>query len=539
MKTWDALIGSAWAVKNTYLFAISCSLAIALLFSLLSAPVSAQTLQTTPPSEADDGAGRYSLLLITGVTVIDGGGAPPVGPLDILVADNSIEAIGKVGSFADRPIERTIEAAGMYVLPGFVDTHGHLGDPEKAPNPEYAYKLWLAHGVTSVRGVGFTFVPNDPGLSDARRSARGEITAPRMFAYGVFGAHWGEAPPTSPEAARRWVRWAKQQGYIGVKFIAPTTEDVFAAALDETDKLNMGSVAHIAQTWVSEINGAKAAQLGLDGITHFYGHFESMLDGATIQKFPIGYNYADEQDRFARVAELAEQSVAPGSEQWGAYLDMLIAEDVTMSPTFNIYSAGRDLAKAQRYVWHDRYTLPSLMTFYTPSTTNHGSFFFDWTTAKEVAWRNFYQKWFKLVRDYVNKGGRVTVGSDPGFIYQTWGFAYIGELEMLQEAGLTPLEVVRAATIDGAREIYDATGETPPMGLVRPGMLADLIITPQDPLQNFKTLYGTGHMRLDKATGEIEKVGTVKFTIKDGIVYDVANLLADVEAMVAAGKAQQ
>ncbi|GAB5489315.1 MAG: amidohydrolase family protein [Parasphingorhabdus sp.] len=506
---------------------------------LVSGAASAQQLASTPNSESDDGAGRYSLLLISGATVIDGGGAPPVGPLDILIAHNRIEAIGPVGSFSKRPIQRTIDAKGMYVLPGFVDTHGHLGDAKKAPNSEYAYKLWLAHGVTSVRGVGFTFLPNDPGLNDARRSARGEITAPRMFPYAAFGAHWQQAPPQTPVDARRWVQWAKQQGYYGVKFIAPITDEVFAAALDETDKQKMGSVAHIAQTWVSEVNGEDAAKLGLDGITHFYGHFESLLDGATIQRFPIGYNYADEQDRFARVAELAQQSVEPGSEKWEAYLDTLIAEEVTMSPTFNIYSAGRDLAKAQRFIWHDRYTLPSLMKYYTPSTVNHGSFFFDWTTDKEIAWRNFYQKWFRLVRDFVNKGGRVTVGSDPGFIYQTWGFAYVGELEMLQEAGLTPLEVVRAATIDGAREIYEASGEAPPMGMVRPGMLADLVIAPEDPLQNFKTLYGTGHMRLDKASGELVRVGRVRYTVKDGIVYDAHNLLADVEAMVRSAAATE
>ena len=62
----------------------------------------------------------------------------------------------------------------------------------------------------------------------------------------------------------------------------------------------------------------------------------------------------------------------------------------------------------------------------------------------------------RLVNDYKNMGGRVTVGSDPGFIYQTWGFSYIQELEMLQEAGFSPLEVIQAATINGAREIYAA-----------------------------------------------------------------------------------
>ena len=69
----------------------------------------------------------------------------------------------------------------------------------------------------------------------------------------------------------------------------------------------------------------------------------------------------------------------------------------------------------------------------------------------------------RLMNDYKNMGGRVTVGSDPGFIYQTWGFSYIQELEMLQEAGFAPLEVVQAATINGARELYAPRGEEPPI----------------------------------------------------------------------------
>ena len=74
------------------------------------------------------------------------------------------------------------------------------------------------------------------------------------------------------------------------------------------------------------------------------------------------------------------------------------------------------------------------------------------------------------------------------------------------------------------------------MGVVRSGMLADLVITTENPLSNLKTLYGTGHMRLNPQTNRQEKVGGVKFTIKDGIVYDAQKLLAEVAAAVAAEK---
>jgi imidazolonepropionase-like amidohydrolase len=106
---------------------------------------------------------------------------------------------------------------------------------------------------------------------------------------------------------------------------------------------------------------------------------------------------------------------------------------------------------------------------------------------------------------------------------------------MLQEAGFTPLEVIQAATTNGAHAIYDPKGVEPPIGIVRKGMLADLVIVPENPLANFKTLYGTGFERLDRQ-GRIERVGGVRYTIKDGIVYDPRALLADVAAMVEAQK---
>ena len=78
------------------------------------------------------------------------------------------------------------------------------------------------------------------------------------------------------------------------------------------------------------------------------------------------------------------------------------------------------------------------------------------TLDDEIAWRNFYQVWFRLLNDYKKMGGRVTTGSDSGFIYQTYGFGYINELEMLQEAGFHPLEVIQAATYNGAKTLAEA-----------------------------------------------------------------------------------
>jgi imidazolonepropionase-like amidohydrolase len=126
----------------------------------------------------------------------------------------------------------------------------------------------------------------------------------------------------------------------------------------------------------------------------------------------------------------------------------------------------------------------------------------------------------------------VTVGSDAGFIYQTYGFTTIEEMEMLQEAGFHPLEVIRAATLHGAEEIFYPLKKPIEYGVVREGLLADLVVLDENPLENLKVLYGTGAVKLNDETRQVERVGGVEYTIKDGIVYDAKALLKDVEQMV-------
>ncbi|MFT4516057.1 MAG: imidazolonepropionase-like amidohydrolase, partial [Planctomycetota bacterium] len=217
---------------------------------------------------------------------------------------------------------------------------------------------------------------------------------------------------------------------------------------------------------------------------------------------------------------------------WQAYLKEHIELGTVFDPTMTIYSAGRDLMRARTAEWHDKYTLPSLMDFFSPSRKRHGSFWFYWTTEDEIAWRNFYHVWMRLVNDYKKLGGRITCGSDSGFIYKTFGFGYIEELELLQEAGFHPLEVLQCATMNGAKTLMEPKGKRPEFGTIKKGMLADMILVERNPLKNLKVLYGTGAVELDDETDEVRRVGGVRYTIKDGIVYDAKQLLADVAAMV-------
>src|SRR6202166_1256166 len=494
-----------------------------------------KSIPPAPPRA--EGEGPFARLILRGATLINGTGAPAIGPVDIVIEKNRIvrvESVGQPGGIDPhkRPKaakgDKEIDLSGMFVLPGFVDMHAHIGGKEQGTPAEYVFKLWMGHGVTPIRDPG-SVDGTDWTRMEKAKSARNEITAPRILAYIAFGQD-RDAPFTTPDEARAWVAKMAQKGADRVKVFVQRP-DIMKAAIEEAKRRGMRTACHHAQMDVARVTVLDSARWGLTSMEHWYGLPEALFTDRTVQDFPLDYNYADESHRFAQAGRLWRQAAPPYSERWNQVMNELIALDFTIDPTFNIYEATRDAMRARRAEWHDEYTLPSLWDFYHPSRKNHGSFWFHWTTEDEVEWRHNYRLWMTFVNEYKNRGGRVTVGTDSGFLYQLYGFAYVRELELLREAGFHPLEVIRAATLKGA----EALGLAHDLGSVEPGKLADLVVVEQNPLQNLAVLYGTAVITLDDKN-EVVRTGGVRYTIKDGIVYDSRKLLADVRRMVKEAK---
>lgn len=500
--------------------------------------ISQFTAKVAPPVDAplsgSEAQGPYKRLILKNVNLIDGTGAPVQGGVNITIENSRITAIDHVGGTRSAtsgddegdPGTHVIDASGQYVMPGFIDSHSHLGNPlhlygGQLTDPEYVFKLYLAHGVTTVRDVGSLM-----GLSwvvrQKKASEAGKISAPKIQAYALFPENLATA-----QEAKIWVKAVRRKGADGVKFLGGSPAAV-EAALKEIQALGMGSVYHHSQVSVTRQNALDTSAWGLDSLEHWYGLPEAMFTDRRVQTYPNDYDYNNEQDRFREAGKLWQQTAKPGSEVWTKTIERLIENDLTLSPTFTIYEVARDLMRVKEAEWHDEYTMPYMTRMFTANPKVHGSFFFNWRTADEVAWRKNYRLWMTFVNDFKNAGGRVVAGSDSGFMYSTYGFGYVRELELLQEAGFHPLEVIQSATMNGAGLL----GIADKTGTIEIGKTADLVIVNENPLSNFKVLYGSGHEVYDFNAGKLTRTKGVVYTIKDGIVFDAEKLRQQVRKLV-------
>jgi len=472
---------------------------------------------STSQTRGVESGNRYNTLIIRNVVIIDGKGTPPRGPMDVVLNHNKIASITSPKSPDNYKSEaHVLDGTGMYVLPGFINNHVHTHD-ERAGVPmplDYCYKLWLACGITTVRDVGSN---EEKIVVEREKSKQGQIAAPRIFIY-MREHPIGE----TPEEAREQIRAIKERGGDGVKLSGLRDRDVFEAAMDEANKLGL-RVAHDHK--VNESDAWDDIAFGTTSIEHWYGIPDAALHGS--QNFPYWYSYNNEYDRFGYAGHLWREA---DPDKLNKVLQGMVDNNVAWVPTFVIYEANRDLLRAMNQPWYKDYLHPVLADYFEPNPRNHGSYAWNWTTEDEVFWKENYKLWMKAVRDFGEKGGVVGMGDDAGFIYQMYGFAYIREFELHQEAGFHPIDVIMHATGNNAKIL----GMEDQLGRVRKDYLADLVVIDKNPLENFKYLYPTGTLALED--GKMVKVGGVKWTIKDGIVYHAPTMLEDVKKMVEAAR---
>ncbi len=503
----------------------------------------APSAQAPSAAKAPVHARQVKRLLIRGAMVIPGPAVPAYGPTDILAEDGLIARIGNSVAGRWPEADMVIDGVGKYVMPGIVNTHMHWHEERVGPIPiQYERNLYLAAGVTTAREVGGDFEKTKKWRAE---SAAHTIVSPRILLYPMVAnmVASGEAIGQTPADYRTLIRRAKERGADGIKLIGPMDRDQVAAALDEAKTLRLPTTVHVA---VGEATARDFVDLGVNCIEHFYGVADAALVG--IQNFPPEMNYANEIHRFGRAGELYIQNNLDRGKL-STLLDDMIARGVAWSPTMSTYEAARDLIKAQNLPWYADYLHPSLAEYYKPSMTRHGTFWTGWTATQEVRWRKTYQVWMEALREFGVKGGIISTGDDAGFLYGSlYGFGISRELELHEEAGFHPLEVLKHATSDGAKVI----GMEDRLGRVRTGFVADLLVVNGNPLENLRLMspYGADLLSIDGRIinnysdqvkpddPNVKTVhgGGIEWTIKDGIPYHVPTLMKEVKDMV--GKAR-
>ncbi len=477
-------------------------------------------------------------IFIKGVMLIDGTGAPMRGPMNIVIAGDTIKQIEPTTptiaqsrptsiTLVPQPGDQIIDGTGKYVMPGIIEAHMHY----HAPLPKaYVYKLFLAHGVTSLRNVDGRIRPDDdfPAtmVAEAKRLRAGEELGPRLWVYAM----WPEELTAPEEAAPLIDRWAKI-GVDGVKiaFNGGLYPDTFAAIAAAAKRNNLGLAVHIAEARIPGVTALSVAQRATS-IEHHYGYAETALKAGDSPDLPADYNYQDERQRFRTTLGIWLQADVHKLETQTVPALAALSRDgeFTMVPTMVVYEKQRDLTRAANAPWLERYTLPGLLkSWRTPKKTVHGAIFDRWTSLDEAQAAQAYVKWEDMIRLYREQGGHVAVGSDSGGPFQLFGFQTIREMELLEQAGLTPLEVIQSATMEGARAVR-ATN----LGVLRPGYKADLLILDENPLADLKVLLGD-RPPVDE-DGAPQRRTLIRSVILGGKIIDPDQLLADVEAMTKA-----
>jgi len=521
---------------------------LSILALILSGPLAAQTperlaTRNNGPDPLPMGTvsgEKVRRLVIRGGTIVSGRGTPgtnrgmpPEGPVDIVIEGNTIvdmvpmDAVNAAGhgrSFQRPTGDLVIDATGMFVIPGLVEMHAHLPPAGSEYGPrglDFAYRLYLGHGVTTVRdagtGPGLALMTGQRKLSDAN-----QLVAPRLVLcqrWPLPLREWDEG--NTPAKASAMVRRFKELGADCVKISKSPGQypDVLRAATATADSLGMFVMVDLK---VSETDAVVASNAGVRSLEHWYGVPDAALTGS--QRFPGDYNYWDELDRFRWAGHLwAEADRHP--ERLDAVIDLMVRNGTNWNPTMATYEDNRDVWRKQGLPVRETLVHPSEVAA-GPDSSIHGAFKREWKTADEIAWRENFRLWMKWLKTFHERGGLLTAGSDEAGI---GGIALIRELELLQEAGLHPIDVIRVATTNAAQALRWERH----CG-IRVGCAADLAVVNGNPVDNLKVLYGRGYGVYGLVPrGEQWRHGGVAWTIKDGVVFDAQALLREAEWYVA------
>lgn len=454
-------------------------------------------------------------LAIRGATVVDMIDGSLHFDQTILVKGDRITAVGPVDEVAVPNATVVVDGTNGYVIPGLWDMHVHLfNNLSRRPPNEWYFPLLIANGVTGVREM-WTRLDQTQTLDRWRREIlAGRLVGPHIAAAGALvdgPASWLPTADTvtSASEARRFVRRAKAAGMDFIKVYSHLSRESYFAIADEARRLGIDVAGHIPLR-VSAREAADAGQRSNEHLLQIQeacsSHAEDILEERA--RFYAGTYSADEEDVLLD-RQLALAIDTRDAQACASVLRYLGRRGLWQVPT---------LVNERRWFLGVNGAVADRRSVYVPAaerrawTRGYGRYRWE-SEAQRRRWRST----LNLVGTLAHEGVGILAGTDLGHPFVYPGFSVHDELALLVEAGLTPLEALRAATLSPARYL----GRTDDHGAVEAGHLADLVLLNANPLEDIRN------------TREIRAV------VADGRLYrraDLDRLLADAEAHASTGR---
>ncbi|HWO00617.1 MAG TPA: amidohydrolase family protein [Blastocatellia bacterium] len=445
------------------------------------------------------------VVVLTHVRIIDGTGAAARDDQTIVIAQGKIQSIGatEAGAPASVPANaQTVDLSGCTVLPGLVGMHNHMFFPMGGSPPMYSNmgisfpRLYLALGVTTIRTTGSVVPFTD--LEIKRLIDSGKMLGPKMHITAPYLEGQGSFTPvmhelSGPEDARKMVNFWADEGATSFKAYMNITRAELRAAVGEAHKRGLKVTGHLCS-----IGFREAAEIGIDNLEH----------GLLVDSEFVPDKQPDQCPAAALNASIKQLDLnSPAARET---ISTLVAKNVAITSTLPVFEAG-SAPLAQSGIGAASALLnPRVLSVMSTDARVR------YLTARARVSSDpgsvaMLRKAMDFERAFVKAGGLLIAGLDPtgnGGIVA--GFGDLREVELLVEAGFTPLEAIKIASFNGAKFL----GEDSRIGSIAVGKQADLMIVRGNPAMNIS---------------EIEKVEIV---FKDGVGYDSEKLIQSVQGLV-------
>jgi len=456
-------------------------------------------LAQAPPAADAKAYVKYdqTVIVLNHVRVIDGTGAAAKPDQMVVISAGKIQSIGSARAQFPTGAE-VLDLTGDSVMPGIVGMHDHLYYPAPGRNvamyPEHAWsfpRLYLASGVTTIRTTGSVEPYTDLELKKDIDS--GKMPGPKMHVTGPYLEGKGAYTPQMHELAdaddaRRTVAYWISEGVDNFKAYMNITRDELRAAVEQAHKNKLKVTGHLCS-----IGFREAAEIGIDDLEH----------GIVVDSEFADAKQPDQCPPQKQIRETLVKLDISG-EQVQSTIQALVKHHVALTSTLPVFEGFVPDRPPLRQANLDA-MLPEARQAYLAVRENNQK------NAAQSAWPVLFKKELEFEYAFAKAGGLLLAGLDPtGNGAVVAGYGDQREIELLVEAGFTPLEAIRIATYNGAEYL----GELDRIGTLEQGKQADIVVLKGDP------------------SARIADVENVEIVFKDGVGYDPGKLAKDASGFV-------